>query len=414
MPGTGKRKKLAVLFTRWGPYHVARLRATTARLAQENCEVVAIEITRTDRVYAWTPVTGKLPSRALTLFDGCNYESVDPTAVVHAVRTCLQAEKPDAVALPGWFRAESLAGLDWCRQAAAPAILMSESARRDGPRSWVREQIKRLIVSRFSSALVGGSRHAAYAAELGVPPQSIYSGYDAVDNEHFCTGAERARVDRTALRQRFRLPERYLLASGRFIRKKNLPRLVEAYAAARRSVADPWDLVICGDGPCRPDIEQAIASARIEGSVHLPGFVQYEDLPVFYGLAAAFIHPSTMEQWGLVVNEAMASGLPVFVAEPCGCAPELVHKGVNGYTFDPADVEAMAGLMRSAFNLEFDLPAMGKASLERVASWGPERFAAGLASALGTAFQAGPSKDTLPGKWVLNRLLRTPPTANVE
>jgi 1,2-diacylglycerol 3-alpha-glucosyltransferase len=57
------------------------------------------------------------------------------------------------------------------------------------------------------------------------------------------------------------------------------------------------------------------------------------------GLASAFIQASTTEQWGLVVNEAMASGLPVLVSERCGCAPDLVKNGVNGYTFDPYDIK---------------------------------------------------------------------------
>ncbi len=166
----------------------------------------------------------------------------------------------------------------------------------------------------------------------------------------------------------------YFLASNRFIEKKNLPRLIEAYAGYREkaeklkpeilkskisacqnvSVSDftPWDLVLLGDGALRPDLCRLISDLRLQDSVLLPGFIQYPELPTFYAHAGAFIHASTTEQWGLVVNEAMASGLPVLVSNRCGCAQDLVQEGVNGFTFDPYDVEQLAQLMLRIWSME--------------------------------------------------------------
>ena len=122
------------------------------------------------------------------------------------------------------------------------------------------------------------------------------------------------------------LPERYFLASARFVPKKNLLRLLEAYAGYRRRAgADAWHLVLLGDGELRGDIERRSALPDLAGAVILPGFRQYDELPAYYGLARAFVHASTTEQWGLVVNEAMAAGLPVLVSDRCGCAPDLVE-----------------------------------------------------------------------------------------
>ena len=97
---------------------------------------------------------------------------------------------------------------------------------------------------------------------------------------------------------------------------------------------------------CAPRSRAASPGSDLAGDVILAGFKQYDELPAYYGLASAFVHASTTEQWGLVVNEAMASGLPVLVSDRCGCAPDLVEDGVNGFTFDPYDVEALAGLMQ--------------------------------------------------------------------
>jgi glycosyltransferase involved in cell wall biosynthesis len=84
----------------------------------------------------------------------------------------------------------------------------------------------------------------------------------------------------------------------------------------------PWDLVLLGDGPLKADLCRLIDDLRIRNRVLMPGFKQYEELPAYYALARAFVHASATEQWGLVVNEASASGLPVIVSNRCGCVPE--------------------------------------------------------------------------------------------
>jgi glycosyltransferase involved in cell wall biosynthesis len=135
----------------------------------------------------------------------------------------------------------------------------------------------------------------------------------------------------------------------------------------------------------------------------LAGFRQYEELPAWYGLASAFVHASTTEQWGLVVNEAMASGLPVIVSERCGCAPDLVEHGVNGFTFDPYDVPALADLMqRVAAMTDERRAAMGAAGQRIIADWGPERFADGLMKAVQVAL----SRPLPTASWFDQGLLR--------
>src|SRR5439155_16698329 len=155
-----------------------------------------------------------------------------------------------------------------------------------------------------------------------------------------------------------------------------LSGLLRGFAGYRKAAGpDPWDLVLLGDGPLRPEVDRLIGELGLTGAVHLPGFQQYPDLPTYYGLAGAFVHASTSEPWGLVVNEAMAAGLPVLVSDRCGCAPDLVADGVNGFTFAPQDHARLAGLMcRIAADPDRRL-AMSRASRARIGPWGPERFA---------------------------------------
>jgi glycosyltransferase involved in cell wall biosynthesis len=300
----------------------------------------------------------------------------------------LTAAAPDVIAVAGWGFAESLAAISWARQRGVPVVLMSESQQRDADRAGHRELIKSRIVRACHSALVGGREHGAYVRRLGMAAERIFYGYDAVDNAHFHAGAERARASGGELRCALGLPERYLLASGRFIPKKNLPRLVRAFGEALAHDPTPHDLVVLGDGPERPSIVRAVREAGLGERVRLPGFQPYERLPVYYGLAEAFVHVSLAEQWGLVVNEAAAAGLPLVVSRPCGAA-ELVEEGGNGLLVDPADTasigRALGAIMRASPR---ERAAMGLRSRRIVAGWGPDRFADGLARAADAALEA--------------------------
>lgn len=374
-------RTLAVVFSRLGPYHFARLRGAAEALGAESVVLAAISIAGSDRVYAWEPVQTDAVHPLHVLFPQKRYEDLSALALTRTLQASLDEINPMAVALPGWAFVEARAGLAWCRRNNRPAILMSESSRGDHFRLWPREMMKQRLVRRFGAALVGGSRHRDYARQLGIPRAAIFDGYDVVDNEHFAAGAERARRNAGAIRRERGLPARYLLASSRFVAKKNIDGLLRAYARYVETTPGSRDLVLCGDGELKDRLQRLARALSLNGRVHWPGFVQYPDLPVYYGLADAFVLASTTEQWGLVVNEAMASGLPVLVSRRCGCAPDLVREGVNGFTFDPEDRDELVSALRRVPEEPAELARMGEASRSIIASYDVTAFGNGLLSA---------------------------------
>jgi glycosyltransferase involved in cell wall biosynthesis len=214
-----------------------------------------------------------------------------------------------------------------------------------------------------------------------MPRERVVVGYDVVDNDHFRQNAGEIRRQRSEVRQKYALPENYFLASARFIEKKNLPTLVQAYAEYRRrseiAAKMPWDLVLLGDGPLRETLNSQLSTLNLNEHVQLPGFKPYDELPVYYALANTFVHASTTEQWGLVVNEAIASGLPVIVSNRCGCAPELVNG--NGFTFDPTNEDELATqLFEMASLSDQQRNHLGNNSYRIAANFAPERFGEGL------------------------------------
>src|SRR5207247_37203 len=170
-----------------------------------------------------------------------------------------------------------------------------------------------------------------------------------------------------------------------------------AYAAYRQkseaSGNPPWDVVLLGDGPLRETLNTQLSTLNLQAHVHLPGFKQYDELPVYYALAKAFVHASTTEQWGLVVNEAVASGLPVIVSDRCGCVPELVNG--NGFTFDPFDEqELVERLLQIASLSDDERKSLSDASYRISANFAPERFGEGLEQAARLALNR-PRKGSL-------------------
>jgi len=373
---------LAVLFFRFGPYHVARLNAVGLRAT-----LTAIELSGRATEYAWDPVDAPPTFERVTVFPDRSHREVALAVLRDRIGAVLDDAAPDAVALPGWDDPGTLAALDACRARDIPRVVMSASSALDAPRTWWREAVKEQVVRSYDAGLVGGTRHAEYLQSLGMPAERTFTGYNVVDNAHFADGAAEARSHADARRAALDLPDRYFLAIGRFIPKKNFSRLLDAFARYRTEATDPWDLVLLGDGPLDAELRAQHTELSLTESVRLPGFRQYPELPAYYGLAGAFIHPSLREQWGLVVNEAMAAGLPVAVSDRCGCVPDLVDSGRNGVAFDPEDTDALVRSLLHLSSDRTDRASMGDASRAIIADWTPDHFATQLLRAAEAAIQ---------------------------
>lgn len=135
--------------------------------------------------------------------------------------------------------------------------------------------------------------------------------------------------------------------------------------------------MLVGGGPQQEELNALRQTVRTN-TLHILPWIQYDDLPELYGIASAFVLPSTVEPWGLVVNEAMAAALPVLVSRTAGCVPELVWRGINGYDFDPRDIWGLAGLLEKVASGRCDLKAMGRASQRLILNFTPESWAAVL------------------------------------
>lgn len=346
---------LALLHHQFGPYHFARARTLRQQFPGT---VHFVQLADSEALRDWRasdPDLGLLTASSGVL------ESLPPGEVARGLEEILRRIDPAVIAVAGYAHLAMRRAAIWARQRGARTILMSDSQVRDRPRRAGLEWIKKRWISRhFDAAFVAGASASFYAEAMGIPPHRIWRGYDVVDNDYFERNAAAAREQEQAVRQKLELPKRFFLYVGRFSPEKNLPWLIESF---RRVAADPridsLDLVLVGGGPLEEDLRK---QARPLGQrIQFRGFQQIEALPSFYALASALILPSLSEPWGLVVNEAMACGLPVIVSSRSGCAFDLVFPGQNGMIIDPADARSLGDALLVAGDPKWSV-AGGQAS----------------------------------------------------
>lgn len=372
--------RIAIIFINIGGYHAARLMAAHSYCKKLGWELTAIQVTDDTLEHPWGDRASGLEVRVKTLLpmSSTQYDT-GRDAFSHvagsALVTYLDDLKPHVVFLPGWAFSVSKAGLRWCKRSNSKAIVMSESKEDDFKRNWFREFAKSLIVKQYSSALVGGEVHAKYLVQLGMSPSAIFKGYDIVDNRSYHPDSLKS--------YQSPLKRPYFLAISRFIEKKNIPFLISAYAQYKKHLGSTaWDLAICGDGELFSSIQNNVAALGLSQFIHLPGFLKEESLRPYFAHARCFIHASTQEQWGLVVNEAMAAALPVLVSTSCGCYNDLVEEGTNGYGFDPRNMSHLIELMTKMTAGHVDSYKMGQASLSKIQNFSPDYFGQGFINAV--------------------------------
>jgi 1,2-diacylglycerol 3-alpha-glucosyltransferase len=407
--------RVALLFDCYGPYHFARLEACLGMV-----EVIGVAGGGVSKVYDWKSGGVCVAGVRVVNRDGPGAALVGGE-FRRRVRLLLDSDLPDVVAVPGWADRLAFEAVRWAQKRGKAVVMMSETSGLDSPAEGWKGWVRRRLIKLCGSALVGGTPHRKYICDQGMGADKVFTGYDAVGNSYYREDCERWRREDSP-----RAP--YFLASNRFIEKKNLFRLLEAQAGYASGMCDKeagrrWPLVLLGDGELKGALLvhaerlglTVVFGAPWEGdvceagarTVYFPGFRQIGELPRFYAHAGAFVHASTKEQWGLVVNEAMAAGLPVIVSGRCGCASDLVREGENGYVFEPTDVGELAGLMgRVAGMSEVERAAMGEASRRVIAEWGPERFARGLKAAAEKALEVGPKRAGLVDRMLLEVLCR--------
>jgi glycosyltransferase involved in cell wall biosynthesis len=292
--------------------------------------------------------------------------------VTPAIGRVLRRARPEVVVVSGWSTFAAQAALAWCRARRIPYVLLVESHDL-GPRSGWRRAVKGAVVPRIvrgaASVLVVGTAARESVLARGAPPERVRVFANTVDVQAWSERADRLAEGRAHLRSEggFADHDVVVLSVGRLVFDKGLDELIRAVAAAGDS---RLRLVFAGSGPDETALTEL--ARQLDVRLLITGDLPEAALADEYVKADAFALLSVHETWGVVVNEAAASGLPLVLSERVGAARDLLRDGENGFVVSSGDVAATAAALKRLAEDPARRDAAGERSRELVREWGYE------------------------------------------
>jgi glycosyltransferase involved in cell wall biosynthesis len=301
----------------------------------------------------------------------------------------------DALLIHGYEHFAKLLAVFAAKSCNTKLLLHGES-HLDEPRTPIRRSAKRLVLPglfrQFDAFAYIGTRNRRYYEFYGAHEPRLFFAPYCVDNNFFSAAAAKAAPNRSALRRALGISDDapVIIFAGKLTSLKQPDLLLDAFVEVRKKLK--CHLLFVGDGALRPTLEKQ-SNELAPGDVHFAGFVNQSRIPEMYACGDIFVLPSLWEPWGLVVNEAMAAGLPVIVSDKVGCSPDLVEEGGNGYVFghDNRDqlADRIASLVASA-SLRAGFSARSKQIISR---WSLEAAADGIVQAARAACGPDPAES---------------------
>jgi L-malate glycosyltransferase len=385
MTAPNRLPRIALVWSQFASHHVDRVSALAERL-EGKAQVLAIEVATDSREYAdFGSAKGAGKAERRTLFPGRSFDELPRwrrfVAVLAAVRGCRMV----CIGVPyNELEFVLLAGL--LRLLGVRTVLLSVSKFDDYPRSAGFEFLKRLGLGCFSAVVVPGARGREFYRYLGFRRRPVVVGGNTI-----AIARVRAGAGSQGLPAPVPFAQRDFIYVGRFIAKKNLSLLIAAFALhCQREGAAARRLVLVGAGPLEARLRREAAEQLGEGRVAFTGFLGGSELHSQLARSLALVLVSTSEQWGLVVNEALALGLPVIASEAPGARDVLVRNLVNGFVTESDSVEGIARALQQIGSGEADWQAMCEASRRRAPLGDVAIFAEAVAGIAGFAAAESP------------------------
>ena len=301
------------------------------------------------------------------------------------VPASLRRFAPDVV-VSGELGGRTLLAALHARQRRIPLVIWSYHARSGaaaaGP---LRRMLRRALLSRADAVVGMGIQAREVLQGLGVAPDRLFDAPNAHDSDGWTEriAALDPLAERVALRAALGAREQIALVVGRLEAAKGIAALLAAWNAQPESLREQWTLLFVGDGTLAPAIERASAQAPRGEIARLPA-MRPDQLARIYVASDLLVFASLADPWGLVVNEAMACGLPVLCSRLAGCADDLVAPGENGWLFDPTDAAGFRGALGAAL-ADPARGEMGARARDVAKRFGPAIQAQGLRRAIALA-----------------------------
>jgi glycosyltransferase involved in cell wall biosynthesis len=372
--------RVAAVFPEPTPYR-APLLDRVAERAEVELTVVYAAVTVAGRTWQVEPQHRAVFLRGLRI-PGAERILRHDYPLTPGIARALADAAPDVVVASGWSTFAAQAAIAWSRLHDVPYVVVVESHDADARPAWrrlVKDAVVPPVVKGASATLATGTLARASLVARGAAPERIHVFANTIDVAAFAARTDALSPLRDELREELGAAKEDVLGLcvGRLAPEKGMDDLVRAVAAA----ADPrLVLVLAGEGGERAQVE---ALAReLDVRLVLAGDRPWERISELYVAADVFALLSTWEPWGVVVNEAAASGLPLVLSRAVGAAHDLLEDGGNGYFVEPRDVDGAADALRRLAADPQLRAAFGARSREIAHGWGYEPSVEGFLTAV--------------------------------
>lgn len=280
----------------------------------------------------------------------------------------------DLLILGNWNQPVFYEGFFLIKLMKKRAALFGETTLRDKRSNFIFfEKIKRFLVRHSDGFIPAGNAAAEYLKYLGAHSDKIFIARFCTDHDFFYNEYLKLKPYREKIKREKGYPAFTILFVGRFVWYKGIMVLLKAYKRLQEKNKD-IGLVLLGDGSERKKYEEYCKNNNLK-NVFSEGFKQMEELPEYYISADVLILPSLSDPWGLVVNEAMAFGLPVISTDVAGVTYDLVKNGINGFVVKAGDSNELYNVLKKLCKNAELRKRMGKKSLEIIKDYTPENWA---------------------------------------
>lgn len=341
---------IAFVWDNFGPMHADRVDAVAAHFAGRR-PVVGIEICGDSDVYDWTSEDGS-KFRKITLFAHKKLGEIGTLERARKmVSACIRGKASD-IFLCHYDHPATFIAAFCLRILGRRVYAMGCSKFDDYQRSLWREVGKSLFYLPYCGGISSGKRAKDYMRFLGIPKSRIATEYNTLSIDRI---RKLAMVEPAPGGVPFE--HRHFTMVARFVPKKNIAIALEAYALYRKETKDPRGLHLCGSGPLERDLKATAEALGVAPYVTFHGFLQTDGVAKLLGSTLALLLPSIEEQFGNVVIEAQALGVPVILSDNCGARDNLVRSAVNGFVVEPDNPVGLAYFMNQTLEKWLELSA---------------------------------------------------------
>lgn len=243
-------------------------------------------------------------------------------------QACRNLKQYDLVVCYDYSTTAAIKLIMLCKILRVPYVINSDGVMLTSHGNRIKDWIKTFVIRGASAYLASGKYAKEYFMKYGAKEELIHIHTFSALQEEDILNEIPLEQEKLTLRKELGLPlnKKVVIAVGRFIPLKRYDVLIMSWKAMN----DDAVLLLVGGGPEYDTYKNIIEKERLK-NVLLEPFHPKEELLKYYKAVDVFVHPTSYDVWGLVVNEAMACGLPVVVSDTCVAGLELVEQGRNGY-----------------------------------------------------------------------------------